>query len=52
MENAKKPISLVLALVLALSAFFVVCAGAVVDASAAAGDVIYFKKPSSWNSVY
>lgn len=52
MENAKKPISLVLALVLALSAFFVVCAGAVVDASAAAGDVIYFKKPASWNSVY
>ncbi len=51
MVNAKKPLSLVLALLMALTAFFAVGAGTMLGASAATGDIIYFEKPDSWSTV-
>ena len=52
MVNAKKPLSLVLALLMALSAFFVLGTTTMLGASAATGDTIYFEKPDSWNEVF
>lgn len=51
MVNAKKPLSIVLALLIALSALCAITAGTAVSASAASGDTIYFAKPDSWNQV-
>ncbi|MGN0441107.1 MAG: starch-binding protein, partial [Acutalibacteraceae bacterium] len=48
MVNAKKPLAVVLALLMALSALFAV---GTIGVSAASGDVIYFEKPDSWSTV-
>lgn len=50
MVNAKKPLSVVLALLIALSAVFALGIGTMTGASAAAGDTIYFEKPDGWGT--
>lgn len=48
MVNAKKPLAVVLALLMVFSAFF---AAGTIGASAASGDTIYFEKPDGWSTV-
>ncbi|MGN1112902.1 MAG: starch-binding protein, partial [Acutalibacteraceae bacterium] len=48
MVNAKKPLAVVLALLMVFSAFFT---AGTIGASAASGDIIYFEKPDSWSTV-
>ena len=48
MVNAKKPLAVVLALLMVFSVFF---AAGTIGASAASGDIIYFEKPDSWSTV-
>lgn len=50
MVNAKKPLSVVLALLIALSAVFALGIGTMTGASAAAGDTVYFEKPDGWGT--
>ena len=48
MVKAKRPLAVVLALLMVFSAFFAV---GTVSVSAASGDIIYFEKPGSWSTV-
>ncbi|MGN0498299.1 MAG: starch-binding protein, partial [Acutalibacteraceae bacterium] len=48
MVKAKRPLAVVLALLMVFSAFFAV---GTVSVSAASGDIIYFEKPDNWDTV-